>query len=276
MPELPEVENIKNDLLPKVVGHRFTKVSLVWTGIVRQPSPEEFCRSLVGQTIEDVRRRGKYLLFPLSSNEVLVLHLKMSGFLSLQPNFAQPETYTRAVFHLDNGRELRFCDRRKLGAMWLVKDEAAVVGKLGPEPLADSFTPEVLGKLLSQHNIPVKALLCDQNIIAGIGNMYADEALFAARIYPLRKAKDLSGEEAKNLHKAIRQVLTAAIRQGGASVDTYKRPEGELGSAQFYFKVAHRGGELCHNCGAFIERTIVRGRGTYFCPNCQKVRNEES
>jgi formamidopyrimidine-DNA glycosylase len=269
MPELPEVETIKNDLLCQIVGRRFTGVRLFWDKIVRHPLPDEFRHRLAGQNIRDIRRRGKYLLFHLSNGEVLILHLKMSGFLLLQPSSEEPNPYTRAIFYLDNDAELRFCDRRKFGTIWLVKDESEIIGKLGPEPLDHSFNTEVLGRMLRQHSMPVKALLCDQNIIAGIGNMYADEALFAAQIHPLRKAKDLSREEVKRLYKAIRQVLHSGIEQSGASVDTYQRPNGELGTAHFLFKVAHRKNKLCYNCRTPLERTVVRGRGTYFCPKCQ-------
>lgn len=270
MPELPEVETIKNYLLPRVVGHRFAEVTLIWSRAVHQPSPEEFCRRVIGQTIKDIRRRGKYLLLCLD-RETLILHLKMTGVLLLQFSCAELNPYTRAVFRLDNDTKLCLCDQRKFGAMWLVKDEREVVGKLGPEPLDHSFTPEALSAILSRHSMPVKALLCDQNLIAGIGNMYADEALFAARTHPLKKAKDIPRKEAARLHRAIRRVLTAAIGYGGASVDTYQHPNGEPGSAQFFFQVAHRRGELCPSCGTLIERIRIRGRGTYFCPMCQKL-----
>src|SRR4030042_2874166 len=204
MPELPEVETIKNKLLPQVVGRRFTDVRLFDDKILRQPSPEDFRNRLVGQAITNIGRRGKYLLFHIDQG-TLILHLKMTGFLLLQPSSAKPEPYTRAVFHLDNNTKLCFCDQRKFGAMWLVKDEVEVVGKLGPESLDSNFTPEVLSQILSRHSTPIKALLCDQNIIAGIGNMTVEEALFAARIHPLKKAKDLSREETERLHGAHRQ-----------------------------------------------------------------------
>jgi formamidopyrimidine-DNA glycosylase len=270
MPELPEVETIKNYLLPRVVGLRFTKVTLLWPRMIRQPSPDDFCHRIAGQTIRDIGRRGKYLLFYLDQ-ETLILHLKMTGVLLLQPSSAELEPYTRTVFYLDNGTRLCFCDQRKFGAMWLVKDEREVVGKLGPEPLTHNFTPEALSDILSRHNIPVKASLCDQNLIAGIGNMYADESLFAARIYPTTPAKELSGKEAGRLHKAIRQVLTTAIEHGGASVNTYQHPNGETGTAHLSFRVAHRGGKPCPSCGTAIERIRIRGRGTYFCPKCQSA-----
>ncbi|MBL7119986.1 MAG: bifunctional DNA-formamidopyrimidine glycosylase/DNA-(apurinic or apyrimidinic site) lyase [Dehalococcoidia bacterium] len=269
MPELPEVETIRNYLLPQVVGCRFTGVDLLWPELVRQPSPEEFYHRLAGQSIEDIRRRGKYLLFHLSEKERLILHLKMTGVLLLQPSPAVIEPHTRAILHLNNDADIHFQDRRKLGAMWLVEDEMTVVGKLGPEPLDDDFTADVLEQILHRHNIPIKALLFDQNIIAGIGNMYADEALFAAGINPLMRAEHLSEGETERLHQAIRQVLMAAIGHGGASVDTYQQPNGEPGVAQFFFQVAHRRGGRCYTCHAAIERITVRGRGTYFCPRCQ-------
>ncbi|OGO05260.1 MAG: DNA-formamidopyrimidine glycosylase [Chloroflexi bacterium RBG_13_54_9] len=268
MPELPEVETIKNYLLPRVVGRCFTGVTLLWPRAVRYPSPEEFRSRLIRQTIKDISRRGKYLLFRLD-RDTLILHLRMTGVLLLQPSSAGLDPHIRTVFHLDNETSIYFRDQRKFGAIWLVEDETEVVGKLGPEPLTPAFTPEALGNIICQHNIPVKALLCDQNLIAGIGNMYADEALFAARIDPLKKARELSPQETERLHRAICKVLTNAIEHGGASVDTYQHPDGGLGSAQSFFQVAHCRGEQCPVCGAMIERIPIRGRGTYFCPRCQ-------
>ncbi|MFC2000000.1 bifunctional DNA-formamidopyrimidine glycosylase/DNA-(apurinic or apyrimidinic site) lyase [Chloroflexota bacterium] len=269
MPELPEVETIKNCLLAQVVDLRFAGVTLLWPGLVRRPSPEEFCKRLPRQAIENIRRRGKYLLWDLSGQDTLILHLKMTGVLLIQPPSPVLEPHTRAILHLDNNKEILFWDQRKFGAMWLVEDERVVVGKLGVEPLDDGFTPDALEGILRRRNVPVKALLLDQNVIAGIGNMYADESLFAARIDPLKSAKGLSAEEVHRLHGSIREVLASAIKCGGASVDTYQQPDGERGTAQFYFQVAHRLGGSCNNCGGAIERTVVRGRGTYFCPRCQ-------
>ena len=153
--------------------------------------------------------------------------------------------------------------------MWLVEDKNTIVGKLGPEPLEADFTPQVLLKRLNNRTAPIKALLCDQTFIAGIGNMYADEALFAARIHPLRSGKSLSRGEVKRLHSTIRQILSAAIGNKGASTDTYFRPDGTRGTAHFEFKVAHRRGQSCLVCGTPLERIVVRNRGTYFCPTCQ-------
>ena len=268
MPELPEVETIKNELLPHIVGQRITGVTLFWDGIVRQPSVEEFCSHLIGQRIVGLSRRGKYLIFNLTSSEALIMHLKMTGSLLLAS--AEPEKFTRAIIYLDNETGLYFRDPRKLGRMWLAEDTNSVIGKLGPEPLEADFTPEILAQRLDNRSAPIKAVLCDQSFVAGIGNMYADEALFAAQIHPLRSGKSLSRDEVEHLHSAIQKVLWAAIGNKGASVDTYLRPGGELGTAHFQFQVAHRlGGKLCPVCSTPIERIPVRHRGSYFCPECQ-------
>ena len=270
MPELPEVETIKNELLPHIVGCQVTGVTLFWEGIVRQPSVEEFCSRLIGQRLTGLARRGKYLVFSLTSSEVLIIHLKMTGSLLIGQGSSEPPKYTRAIIHLDKDTNIFFRDPRKLGVMWLVKDADSVVGKLGPEPLEAGFTPQVLAQRLANRTAPIKALLSDQAFIAGIGNMYADEALFAAGIHPLRSGGSLSPEEVEHLHRAIQQVLWSAIGNKGASVDTYFRPDGTLGTAHFQFQVAHRlGGKLCPVCGTPIERIPIRNRGTYFCPHCQ-------
>jgi formamidopyrimidine-DNA glycosylase len=158
-----------------------------------------------------------------------------------------------------------------LGALWLVENEMTIVGKLGPEPLTPEFTAERLAKRLQKHKAPIKAVLLDQSFIAGMGNMYADEALFAARIHPLRQANSLSPQEIRNLQKAIVDVLRSAIDSKGASVDTYKRPDGQFGTAHSNFNVAHRGGKPCPICGTTIQRLAIRNRGSYFCPICQKL-----
>jgi len=269
MPELPEVETIKNELLPHIVGHRITSITLFWDGIVRQPSAEEFCSRLIGQEITAVARRGKYLIFSLTSSEVLIIHLKMTGSLLIKPASAEPDKFIRAILYLDGETALHFRDPRKFGVMWLVKDKKDVVSKLGPEPLEADFTPQLLAQRLNNRTAPIKALLCDQGFIAGIGNMYADEALFAAGIHPLRSGKSLSQDEIERLHQAIQQVLWSAISNKGASVNTYFRPGGERGTAHFEFKVAHRRNETCPVCSTPLQRIPVRNRGSYFCPNCQ-------
>jgi formamidopyrimidine-DNA glycosylase len=267
MPELPEVETIKNELAPWVVGQSFTQVTILDTELVCGGSAEEVRLGLIGQKVESLERRGKYLIFHLSNGRSLIMHLRMTGSLLLNPK--EVDRYARANFHFSNGHRLVFSDLRRLGLIRLVDDADTVVCKLGPEPLDENFTSDILGQRLSRHHIPIKAALLDQCIVAGIGNMYADEALFAARIHPLRKADSLSPEEVQTLYQSIRGVLGAGIGSKGASVDTYVRPEGELGTAHFDFKVAHRGGAPCPVCGSAIERVPVQNRGTCFCPRCQ-------
>ncbi len=274
MPELPEVETIKNELAPWVVGQSFTQVIILDSKLVCGDSAEKICRELIGQKIESLGRRGKYLIFHLSVGRSLIMHLRMTGSLLLNPEAMS--RYTRAILHLSNGHRLVFNDRRRLGKMWLVDDADTVICKLGPEPLDEYFTAEILGQKLKRHHIPIKAALLDQCIIAGVGNMYADEALFAANINPLRKADSLSHTEVRTLHNCIRTVLRAAVGKKGASVDTYVRPEGELGTAHFDFKVAHRGGETCPVCGGTIERCVVQNRGSYFCHSCQPLIPKQS
>lgn len=270
MPELPEVETVKNELMPHIIGHRLTGITLLWEGIVRQPSASEFSSRLIGQKITGLARYGKYLVASLTSEDVLIIHMKMSGSLLLSQDSSEPPEYTRAIIHLDNGNSIFFRDPRKFGVMWLVKDKDSIVGKLGPEPLEKDFTPHVLARRLKKRTAPIKALLCDQSFIAGIGNMYTDEALFAAGIHPLRPGGSLSQDEIERLHTAIGQVLRSAIGNKGASIVNYYRPGGELGTAHFDFKVAHRGGKSCPGCGTPIQRIPIRNRGTYFCPRCQQ------
>ncbi len=270
MPELPEVETIKNELLPHVIGHRISGITLFWEGIVRQPSLEEFRSRLIGQEITAASRRGKYLIFSLSGGETFIIHLKMTGSLLVKTAPSEPGKFIRAILHLDNGTEIHFRDPRKFGVMWLVDDKNTVIGKLGPETLDADFTPRLLAQRLRNRTAPIKALLCDQTFIAGIGNMYADEALFAAGIHPLRKGGNLSPDEVERLHQAIQLILRSAIGNKGASVDTYFRPDGTVGTAHFEFKVAHRRGQTCPTCNTPLQRIPIRNRGSYFCPHCQR------
>lgn len=271
MPELPEVETVKNELAPHTVGRTVTDVTLCWEGIVREPSVTEFCFRLIGREITGLTRRGKYLLASLNSGEWLILHLKMSGALLVSPGSSELPRFTRAIIHLDNGTNIVFRDPRKFGRMWLVKDKESVVGELGPEPLEPGFTPQLLAQRLNKRTAPLKALLCDQKVIAGVGNLYADEALFLARIHPLRAGGSLTPAGLKRLHRAIREVLWTGIKNKGASIENYIRPDGTPGSAHLEFRVPRQAGKPCSHCGTPIERITVRGRGTYFCPECQAV-----
>lgn len=269
MPELPEVETVKNELIPHIIGRKFTGVTFLWEGIVKNLPVEDFCSRLLGQEITGLARHGKYLIISLSSDDLLVMHLKMSGSLLISHDSTEPPKYTRAIIHLDKGTDIFFRDPRKFGAMWLIKDSSSVTKKLGPEPLEADFTPQVLAQRLRNRKAPIKALLCDQSVIAGIGNMYSDEALFAAGIHPLRQGGSLSADEIARLHQTIQQVLRTAIGNKGASIVNYYRPNGEPGKAHFEFKVAHGRGKTCPVCGSPLQRIPVRNRGSYFCPKCQ-------
>jgi formamidopyrimidine-DNA glycosylase len=267
MPELPEVETIKNELLPHVLARTITGVDIFWDRMVRRPSVDDFKRCVIGKKITDISRRGKYLFFYLAGDGVLVMHMKMTGSLLVDPPDVK---FTRAVFYLDNGAAVHFRDPRKFGVMWLADDASAVDAMLGPEPFDDAFTAAALAEIFNNRTAPVKAVLLNQSVIAGIGNMYADEALFEARIHPLKPAGKLSPDEIKRLHRAVRHVLRKALDKGGASVRNYIRPDGAPGTAHDEFVVAHGRGKDCPGCGGPIERIVVRGRGTYICPRCQR------
>jgi formamidopyrimidine-DNA glycosylase len=269
LPELPEVETIKNELAPYITGRRFTDIEVRDSKAVKEHKVEELRSKLIGQSVVCIERRGKYLIFRLSNSKTLVIHLRMTGSLLLNPE--QTGHHARVIFCFDDGSRLVFVDRRRLGVVWLLENNLTVTGKLGPEPLAADFTIDTLAERLRKRQAPIKAVLLDQGFIAGIGNMYADEALFTAGIHPTRKASSLSQTEIRSLHKAIIDVLRSAIGSKGASISTYIRPGGELGTAHDNFRVAHRGGRPCPVCGTPIERLAIRNRGSYFCPRCQKL-----
>lgn len=267
MPELPEVETIKNEISPYVVGRKIKSVEVLTPMTVARPSPEEFKKRITGRTITDVTRRGKYIFFHLSGgDDVLMAHMKLAGALLANP---APGKHTHIVLHLDNDTTVEMRDPRKFARMWLENDESAVADKLGPEPFDKDFTVKKFGGILKKRKAPVKAVILDQALISGIGNMYADEALFDSRIYPARPADSLTPAEVKKLYTSIRKVLRKGIEKKGASVRDYIRPGGEHGSAHTDFLVAHGAGNKCPGCDGAIERIVVRGRGTYICPKCQ-------
>jgi formamidopyrimidine-DNA glycosylase len=272
VPELPEVETIRRDLAPRIVGHRVVEawVSPDAPRLVQDETAESFCHRLAGRAIEEVARRGKYLLLRLDDGLTWIVHLRMTGGLILERRGCSDDRFLRARFRLDGGSDLCYVDMRKLGTMWLVQDESAVVGKLGPEPLDEAFTPQVLRKLLARRSAPVKAVLMDQKAVAGIGNIYADEALFEAGIRPRKAARRVSRKAGERLHGAIRRVLVEALGDRGSSFRDYVDADGEQGTHQLRVKVFRRTGEPCYVCGAAIRRVRVGGRSTHYCPKCQR------
>lgn len=270
MPELPEVETIRRDLEPALRGARIDDVRIAAgaEGILRAPPTGAFEAALRGQRIESIERRGKFLIFRLERAGALIVHLGMTGALLLRRAGDPPDPYTRVVFALEDGRELRFSDLRKFGNLWVASDPAEVVGKLGPEPL-EGLTGGRLREIFARRSAPVKAVLLDQQAIAGIGNIYADESLFRAGINPLRPANSLRRAELDRLAAAIPETLEEAMGHRGSSYRDYRDTQGREGTHQFYVRVFRRTGQPCFVCGTPIARVKLAGRGTHFCPNCQ-------
>ena len=273
MPELPEVETIARILRvgrsdspgqPALVGRHILGANLLWERSLAEPSSAEFAGRLTGQVIEDIGRRGKFLYLRLT-RDWLLYHLRMSGDLLVRPTGSPIETHDRLVLELDGNIQLVFNDARKFGRVWLVDEVDQVVGNLGPEPLDDGLTAQSLYSRLHTTHRQLKPLLLDQTFLAGLGNIYVDEALNLAKLHPLTPANHLSLEQAGRLLESIRTVLQDGIARNGASIDWVYRG----GDFQNYFRVYQRTGEPCPECGTPIARIIVGQRGTHFCPHCQ-------
>jgi formamidopyrimidine-DNA glycosylase len=272
MPELPEVETIRRGLEARLVGRTITALRIPPdkgrpVPVIKGMDQAAFREGVVGARIEGVSRRGKYLILHLDTSMLLVIHLRMTGAL-LFPE-APDDPYVRAVFTLDDGTEVRFTDLRKFGGLWLVDDLSQVTTALGPEPLSEGFTLDALTSAIANRKAPVKSIILDQRRIAGIGNIYADEACFAAGLDPRRLGATLTEADAAALHAAIRDVLLTGVEQGGASFRDYRNTGGNVGSMQNHVKVFRRTGKPCYTCGAAIERVKLGGRSTHFCPTCQ-------
>lgn len=270
MPELPEVETIVRALRPELVGRAFVAVWNDWPRHIARTDARSLNEGLSGRRIEAIGRRGKYLVFSLDCPHTLIIHLKMSGHLAVVEGATPRHRHVHTAFLLDDGRELRFRDMRKFGKVYLVADLDDVLGGLGPEPLETQFTPEKLAGRLSGRRRAMKPLLLDQGVLAGVGNIYADEALFAAGIHPERTADSLTTAEIERLHAAIQDVLRLGIAREGASIDLYVKPDGEKGDMQNAVMVFRRTGLPCFQCGRAVERLVLGGRSTHFCPHCQK------
>ena len=270
MPELPEIETTARALREPLIGQTFTEVRNYWPRHIATPSPEALQERIAGRTIQAIGRRGKYLLFTLDQGETLIIHLRMTGHLSVVDRDAPVDAHTHTIFALASGKELRFRNPRKFGRVYLVKDLEEVLGKLGPEPLDPAFTVERMRERLQGRTRILKSLLLDQTFIAGVGNIYADEALYYAHLHPERRADTLDDVEVAGLHAAIVKVLRMGIEREGASIDRYVKPDGTKGDMQNAVAVYGRTGRPCYHCGTPIRRIVVGGRSTHFCPTCQK------
>jgi formamidopyrimidine-DNA glycosylase len=269
MPELPEVETVVRSLRSKVVGRKILDIKNTWPRHLHEIGLEELRERVAGTTITHLDRRGKYILFTLDSSDSMIIHLKMTGQLLLQPASSSAQTHVHTVFSLSGGEELRFHDVRKFGRVYLTQNAATVVGDLGPEPLADSFSPERLFEMLNGRQRVLKPLLLDQHFIAGIGNIYADESLFWAKVAPIRRSHTLSRSESDHLHHSIQKTLRLAIGKGGATISDYRQPDGSEGEMQETLRVYGRAGEPCPRCSGIVERIVLGGRSTFFCGSCQ-------
>ncbi|MDI3339731.1 MAG: bifunctional DNA-formamidopyrimidine glycosylase/DNA-(apurinic or apyrimidinic site) lyase [Sphaerobacter sp.] len=275
MPELPEVENVRRSLMWAVAGATIAAVRLgAFTGCIAAPSPAEFAARVTGRRIVELRRRGKYLLLALDSGETIAVHLRMTGELTVTWPDASAGRHHHLTLALADGREIRFSDTRKFGRLRLLTpaELAALDRALGPEPLDERLTPDRFAAMLAARSRAVKPLLLDQSFLAGIGNIYADEALFLAQLHPLRPANSFSPSEAARLLEAIRAVLRGAIARGGTTLRDYRDGLGRPGSNQHYLQIYHLdAGDPCPRCGEPIARLVVGQRGTRFCPRCQPL-----
>ncbi|HET7568322.1 MAG TPA: bifunctional DNA-formamidopyrimidine glycosylase/DNA-(apurinic or apyrimidinic site) lyase [Gaiellaceae bacterium] len=273
MPELPEVESVRRQLEPGLVGRRFVHVEISDPRLVRPYDPAEVAAELQDEQVAAVERRGKYLIVRFESGRVLLVHLRMTGsFLHAPRGGLQDDPHRRAVVKLDDGSDVAYRDVRRFGTWLLLEPGEAqpyLDAKVGVEPLDAVFTAAHLGERLSRRRAPVKAALLDQRTLAGMGNIYVDEALWRARINPLRPAESVDRDELRRLHRAIRAALEHGIARQGSTLRDYRLPDGGGGAMQDEFKVYGRDGEPCDRCGTPIAKTRVGGRGTWYCPRCQ-------
>jgi formamidopyrimidine-DNA glycosylase len=274
MPELPEVETVRRSLEKRLVGRTIRQVNIYMPKIIKIPEPKLFARFLEGQTIVDLQRRGKYLLFCLASGYVWVTHLRMTGQFIYSKQEEPLLKHTHLTFTLDNGHQLRYVDIRQFGTMYLLRpDEFKKVRglrELGPEPLGEEFTLEELYKKLAGKKGKVKQLLLNQSFVAGIGNIYADEILFDAGLHPERGADTLSPDEIEQFYHSIRKMLELGIANRGTTVRNYVDGDGRSGNFQELLKVYGRAGEPCYKCGRPLIKQRVAGRSSCYCPDCQK------
>jgi formamidopyrimidine-DNA glycosylase len=277
MPELPEVESVRRRLAPVLEGRVFEHVRIADPRLTRPLDPLEVAHELGGERVALVDRRGKYLIVRFESGRALLVHLRMTGsFLCSTDGSPLPDdAHRRAVVTLDDGADVAYRDVRRFGT-WLLLEpaevDAYVDARVGREPLATAYRSKHLAERLAGRRAPVKAAILDQRTVAGVGNIYADEALWRARIHPLTPAERLEPDEVKALYKGIRESLRAGIRRQGSTLRDYRLPDGAEGGAQHEFKVYGRGGEPCERCGTPIDKIRVAGRGTWYCPRCQVRR----
>ncbi|HEY6962146.1 MAG TPA: bifunctional DNA-formamidopyrimidine glycosylase/DNA-(apurinic or apyrimidinic site) lyase [Gaiellaceae bacterium] len=274
MPELPEVETVRRRLAPALEGRVFERVEIADARLTRPLDPVEVARELEGERVATVDRRGKYLIVRFESGRALLVHLRMTGSFLHATDGLPDDPHRRAVVTLDDASDVAYRDVRRFGTWLLLEPEevqAYVDARVGREPLEAAYKATHLAEKLVARKAPIKAALLDQRTVAGVGNIYADEALWRARIHPLTPAQTLDPDEVRALHRGVRDALRAGIRRQGSTLRDYRLPDGGEGGAQHEFKVYGRGGDPCDRCGTPIDKIRVAGRGTWYCPRCQPL-----
>jgi formamidopyrimidine-DNA glycosylase len=275
VPELPEVETVRVGLEPKLVGRRFDRVEIFDPRLTRPYDPHEVAAELQDERVSAVGRRGKYLIVRFESGRALVIHLRMTGTMRHAAGGfeAENDPYRRAVVRLDDDSDVVYRDVRRFGT-WLLLEpgevDPYVDARVGRELLETRPAPDKLAAQLANRKAPIKALLLDQRLFAGVGNIYADEGLWWARIHPLRHGGELAREEVAAVLRGVRRALRNGIARQGSTLTTYRTPDGSPGRMQHEFRVFGRAGEPCFRCGTPIEKTRAGGRGTWYCPGCQR------
>jgi formamidopyrimidine-DNA glycosylase len=274
MPELPEVETITRELRPKLRGRAIVECIVLRPEVIAHPDPRQFCKTIQGEKINDVSRRAKYLILELTGDKRLIFHLRLSGTIVLSPLGSEHDRFSRLVIVLDD-RQLLFNEPRVLGRVYLIRGGEVLPNlkgfyNLGCEPISEQFTFNYLKTKIKHRKARIKSLLLDQNICAGMGNIYSDEALFRSGIRPMRRACRITDKEIKKLMQALRDVITEGIANFGTSVSDYKRTDGQEGNFQNFLFVYGREGESCRKCGTIIALKKIGNRGTRYCPKCQR------
>ncbi len=272
MPELPEVETVKETLKFKILGKKIKNVKILYAGIIEYPTSDEFIKQIIGETINDIKRRGKWLMFELD-HYYLLSHLRMEGKYNIRQTGDIYDKHEHVSFEFTDGSELRYRDTRKFGRMHLIKKDIInsrkPLNELGLEPWDDSLNVSYLKEKYKTKKLPIKTVILDQSIIVGIGNIYADEILFLSKINPYTKTNELNDKDLDNIILYTKKVLEEAIKMGGTTIRTYTSSEGVHGKFQQKLHVHNHEGELCPICNNFIVKVKINGRGTYYCEKCQ-------
>jgi len=274
MPEMPEVETIRRTLCEKVIGQHISEVDMLLPRLIKWPTPQEFMAIVTHKTITGLERRGKYLLFYLDGDYCMVVHLRMTGRLHYLTPGAEYDRFTRIIFRFDSGTALLYADSRTLGTLYALPVSElwriAGLSSMGPEPLSPEFTLDYFKETLAGRKGKIKALLLNQALIGGLGNIYVDESLALAGVNPQRPAASLDDDEVSKLYHAVNQVIQQGIQHGGTTFRDYRDGDGASGSNQHHLNVYGRKNQACKTCGTPIVKTQVAGRGTHYCPACQR------